>query len=90
MIEKSAQPTGIVTADLKRITLLMASIAFPLDSCDGSHHSVPYAWIFCHFKISPFTCFGCLMILLRMNDLYPAVVLLVFRSKLLRTPLNHC
>jgi hypothetical protein len=68
MIEESTQPTRIVTADLKRISLLVASIAFPFHSCDGSHHSVSDAWIFCHFYTSPFTCFGRFMIFLKMSD----------------------
>jgi hypothetical protein len=55
MIEESTRPTRIVTTDLKRITLLMTSIAFPFHSRDGGHHSVSYAWIFCHFQIFPFT-----------------------------------
>jgi hypothetical protein len=55
MIEEPTQPAGIVTADLKCVPLLMARIAFPFHSCDGSHHPVPYPWIFCHFQISPFT-----------------------------------
>jgi hypothetical protein len=55
MIEESTQPGRIVTADLKRITFLMASIAFSLHSCNGGHHSVSYPWIFCHFHLSPFT-----------------------------------
>ncbi len=84
MIKESTQPTRIVTADLKCIPLLVASIAFPLHTCDGSHHSISYPWIFSHFHITPLNCFGCFMIFSRLNDLPP----MVFRRKLLRTPIN--